>query len=131
MITDKIADMITRIRNGYMARKPSVDIPHSNLLEEIARVMQEESYIESFTVEKSDENKKTLSVTLKYIDSLPVAHNLKRISKPGLRIYKHAKELHPILSDMGISILSTSKGIMTNKQAKKRNIGGEVLIELW
>lgn len=131
MVTDKIADMITRIRNGYMARKLTVDIPHSNLLIEIAKVMQEESYIESFSVEKSDEDQKTLSVKLKYLAGIPVVHSLKRISKPGLRIYKHAKELHPILSGMGISILSTSKGIMTNKQAKKQNMGGEVLIELW
>lgn len=131
MSTDNIGDMLTRIRNGYMAGNREVVIPHTKLKEEIARVMVEEKYLVSFKVKKNEKGFKEIITTLQYVKDKPSIHKIKRISKPGLRIYKGAKNLYPILSGMGIAILSTSKGIMTAKQAKKQKIGGEVLCELW
>ena len=132
MSTDKVADMLTRIRNAYLAKNASTVIPHTKLLEEVARVMKEEGYLASYKVITNDKGFKDLQVKLVYTqDDKPAVHKINRISKPGLRIYKSSKDLHPVLSDLGISIITTSQGVMTNKQAKKLNIGGEVLCELW
>lgn len=130
MSTDKISDILTIIRNGYLAKKDTISLPYSKLREEIAKVMVEEKYLKDLSVTEEDQFKK-LQLDLLYVNEKPAVHNLKRISKPGLRIYKSASQLIPILSGLGISILSTSKGIMTDKQARKQNIGGEVLCELW
>lgn len=131
MSTDNVADMLTRIRNAYLAKNASTVIPHTKLLEEIARVMKEESYLSSYKVVTNDKGFKDLVVKLTYADEASAVHKINRISKPGLRVYKSSKDLHPILSGLGISIITTSKGVMTNKQAKKLNLGGEVLCELW
>lgn len=131
MITDKVADMLTRVRNGYLGGKKEVVVPHSTLKAELARVMTEENYLEGFEMKKDDKGFQEIRVTLKYVDDKPAVNKIKRISKPGLRVYKRAHELTPVLSGMGVAILSTSKGIMTGKNAKKQNLGGEVLCELW
>ncbi len=131
MSTDKIADLLTRIRNAYLAKRKQVVAPYSRLKEEIVKILVAEKYLESYQVEKDEAGFKQLVMVLKYVDGKPVLHQLKRISKPGLRIYTPSHKITPVLSGYGISLISTSKGLMTNKQAKKQNLGGEVLCELW
>lgn len=126
---DPIADMLTRIRNGQQAKHQHVTLPSSNLKQDIARVLKEEGYINDFRVDADEKNMKVLTIDLKYHQSKPVIEHIRRISKPGLRIYKTVADLKPV-PGFGIAILSTSKGIMSHVTAKKANIGGEVLCEV-
>ena len=130
-MSDPIADLLTRIRNGVKAKFNSVDIPGSKLKIEIARVLKEEGYIRNYKFIK-DSKQGILRVYLKYNQTQePVLYGLKRISKPSRRMYVRSKEIKPVLNGMGVAILSTSKGIMTDKHARKQNVGGEVLCNIW
>ena len=131
VVTDSIADMLTRIRNANQMRYEEVKIPASNVKEEIAKILKEEGFIKDYKIEK-DNVQGTLVVTLKYADKKQrVITGLKRISKPGLRVYAKHDELPKVLNGLGIAIISTSKGIMTDKEARKQNIGGEVIAYIW
>ncbi|MDO8894114.1 30S ribosomal protein S8 [Nitrosomonas sp.] len=125
-MSDPIADMLTRIRNAQLAKKQSVRMPSSNIKLSIADVLKGEGYINDFSV-VSDNNKSTLEISLKYYSGDPVIEQIKRISKPGLRIYKSSKNLPDIMSGLGIAIVSTSKGVMTERKARVAGIGGELL----
>ena len=130
-ITDTIADMLTRIRNANSAKHASVDIPASNLKKQIAQILQDEGYIKSFKV-IDDKKQGIIRVNLKYTDNkAQFITGLRRVSKPGLRIYAVAEELPKVLKGLGIAIVSTSKGVMTDKKARENHIGGEVLAFVW
>ena len=130
-ITDVIADMLTRIRNANSAKHETVDIPASSVKKAIADILVEEGYISGYEV-LDNGNQGTIRVTLKYgANKTKVIQGLKRVSKPGLRIYSNAEELPKVMKGLGIAIVSTSKGIMTDAQARKENIGGEVLAFVW
>lgn len=126
---DPVADMLTRIRNGQQAKHQYVSMNSSKLKEEVARVLQEEGYIESYHVESLENNSKLLTIKLKYYQGKPVIERIKRISRPGLRIYKSYKQLTSI-PGYGVSILTTSKGVMTHVAAKNQCVGGEVICEV-
>jgi small subunit ribosomal protein S8 len=125
MMTDPIADMFTRIRNGQSAAKVAVTMPSSKVKVAIANLLKEEGYITEFSV--SGDAKPELSVTLKYFEGKEVIDSIKRVSRPGLRVYKGATELPQVLAGMGIAIVSTSKGLMTDRAARSAGLGGEVL----
>lgn len=130
-MTDPIADFLTRIRNAQMAKFGKVDIPASNLLKDMSRIMMEEGYILNYTVIE-DEKQGMIRIYLKYGEKKKAAiTGLKRVSSPGLRQYVDVKEIPRVLNGLGIAILSTSRGILTDKQAKKENVGGEVLCYIW
>jgi small subunit ribosomal protein S8 len=131
MNTDPIADMLTRIRNAVRARHPRVDLPASNMKVEIARILKEEGYVSTYKV--VDENKRrVLRVFLRYTaDKRGVLTNLKRVSRPGCRRYVGKNEIKPVVGGMGVSILSTPRGIMTGQTARKEGVGGELLCEVW
>ena len=130
-ITDPIADLLTRIRNASTAKHPSVDIPASNLKKAICQILVDEGYIKSVQLIE-DSKQGTLRLTLKYQDNgQPVIAGLRRVSKPGLRIYAGADELPKVLKGLGIAIVSTSKGVMTDKKARENHVGGEVLAYVW
>jgi len=132
VVTDTISDMLTRIRNANMVKHQIVQIPSTKMSLAIARILKEEGFIEDF--EDYEENKlKYLLLSLKYSGKLrkPVICKIERISKPGLRVYSNSKELPKVLDNLGITILSTSKGVMTNLNAKKLGIGGEILCYIW
>jgi small subunit ribosomal protein S8 len=130
-ITDTIADMLTRIRNANSAKHDSVDVPASNMKKAIAQILVDEGYIKSFTVE-DDGKQGVIHIALKYgPNKSQVITGLRRVSKPGLRIYTNVEDMPKVMKGLGIAILSTSKGIMTDKQARSANIGGEVLAFVW
>ena len=130
-MTDPIADMLTRIRNGMAVDKRFVDIPSSNLKKRIAFVLKEEKYIEDIILVE-DQGKDQIRVILKYdYQGQPVIKGIERVSKPGLRVYTGKKELPRVLDGLGIAILSTSKGVISNKMAKKIGVGGEVICNVW
>jgi small subunit ribosomal protein S8 len=130
-ITDPIADMLTRIRNANSAKHDSVDIPGSNMKKAIAEILLEEGYIKNYQFIE-DGKQGIIRITLKYgANKEKVITGLKRISKPGLRVYANKDEIPRVLRGLGIAIISTSKGIMTDKKARKENIGGEVLAFVW
>ena len=130
-VTDAIADMLTRIRNANSAKHDSVKIPASNMKKAIAQILVDEGYIKSFTVEE-DGKQGIIDVQLKYgPNKSQVITGLRRVSKPGLRIYAAKEELPQVLKGLGIAIISTSKGIMTDKEARRQNVGGEVLAFIW
>ena len=131
MNTDPIADMLTRIRNAVRARHPRADMPASNLKVEIARILKEEGYVSTYKV--VDENKRrVLRVFLRYTaDKRGVLTNLRRVSRPGCRRYVGKNEIKPVVGGMGVSILSTPRGIMTGQTARKEGLGGELLCEVW
>jgi small subunit ribosomal protein S8 len=130
-ITDPIADMLTRIRNANSAKHETVDVPASNMKKAIAEILNEEGYIKNYQVIE-DDKQGVIRIALKYgPNKEKVISGLKRVSKPGLRIYAGAEELPRVLKGLGIAIISTSKGIMTDKKARKENIGGEVLAFIW
>jgi len=125
-MSDPVADMLTRIRNAQLAKKQTVNMPNSHLKSAIASVLKDEGYIYSFNI--SDNNRKsTLEITLKYHANFPVIEKIKRISKPGLRIYKSSKKLPDVMNGLGIAIVSTSQGVMTQNKARAIGIGGELL----
>ena len=131
MVTDPIADMLTRIRNANQMRYKEVEVPASKMKIEIARILKEEGFINDYKVKKS-EVQSILVLSLKYSDKKErVITGLKRISKPGLRVYAKAEELPRVLNGLGIAIVSTSKGVMTDKQARRESLGGEVLAFVW
>ena len=125
-MTDPIADMLTRIRNGQKARKVSVTMPSSNAKVAVARVLKDEGYITAYE-SNSEGAKADLTVELKYYEGTPVIENIKRISKPGLRVYRGTGELPKVLGGLGVAIVSTSAGVMSDRQAREQGIGGEVL----
>lgn len=129
-ITDTIADLLTRIRNAQAAKHPTVDIPASNMKKAICQILANEGYIKGFSV-KEDGKQGIIKVTLKYVDGIGAMKGLKRVSKPGLRIYSSAAELPKVMKGLGVAIVSTSQGIMTDREARKANIGGEVLAFIW
>ena len=130
-ITDPISDMLTRIRNANSAGKDSVSMPSSKVLVEIARVITEEGYVESYTVEDT-KPQKTLHITLKYGKKrAKVIRGIRRISQPGLRIYSTAEKLPRVLGGLGTAVVSTSKGMMCDRDARKNGVGGEVIAYVW
>ena len=130
-MTDPIADMLTRIRNANQNRAKTVSMPSSKMKEEIARILKNEGFVEEFSIEENDVQN-TLTLTLKYGQKKErVITGLKRVSKPGLRVYSKAEELPRVLNGLGIAIISTPKGIMTDKDARKENVGGEVIAYIW
>ena len=129
-MTDPIADMLTRIRNANQNRSASCEIPASKVKLEIAKILKNEGFIEDYKIEGETANK-MITLTLKYKNKERVITGLKRISKPGLRVYAGADELPTVLNGLGIAIISTSKGIMTDKEARKNSLGGEVIAYVW
>ncbi len=130
-ITDSIADLLTRIRNANTQKHESVEIPASNLKKAIVQILLDEGYIKSFTVTE-DGKQGVIKVVLKYTeDKAPVITGLRRGSKPGLRIYSDVENLPKVMKGLGIAIISTSKGVMTDRQARNENVGGEVLAYIW
>ena len=130
-MTDPIADMLTRIRNGLTAKLESVIVPASNMKKAIAQILVEEGYVKSYTV--AEDNKQgVITITLKYTETgAPVITGLRRISKPGLRIYTSCEDMPKVMKGIGTAIISTPKGVMTDKTARKENVGGEVLAFVW
>jgi small subunit ribosomal protein S8 len=130
-VTDPIADMLTRIRNASLARHRELTLPSSRIKRDIARIMVEEGFIESYATSQ-DGVQELLTIQLKYVEGkTPVVSGLKRISKPGLRVYARKTEIPRVLGGLGTAILSTSHGIMTRQSARKLNLGGEVLCYVW
>ena len=125
-MTDPIADMLTRIRNAQTARKPFVTLPASKQKLAVAKVLEQEGYLAAVTAENVD-GKDTLTLELKYYDDRPVIERIQRVSRPGLRIFKRADDLPVVQGGLGVAIISTSQGVMTNRQAKAQGHGGEVL----
>jgi small subunit ribosomal protein S8 len=125
-MTDPISDMLTRIRNGQKARKVAVTMPASKVKEAVAMVLKDEGYITDFATD-GDGAEKSLSVTLKYFEGVPVIENIQRSSRPGLRIYRGKEGLPKVLGGLGIAVVSTSAGVMSDKKAREKGIGGEVL----
>jgi small subunit ribosomal protein S8 len=130
-MTDPIADLLTRIRNANRAGKPDVEVSFSRLKAEIARVLKQNGYIADFYAEKKEDGKQILKIQLKMVGNERAIVGIRRISKPGLRRYVASKDIPRILGGMGISILTTSRGVMTGHEAKKANIGGELLAYVW
>ena len=129
-ISDVIADMLTRIRNANDAKHETVDIPASNLKKSIAEILLEEGYIKNFQIVE-DGKQGIIRVTLKYVGKQKVIHGLRRVSKPGLRIYSNCEDMPKVMNGLGIAIVSTSKGVMTDKKAREANVGGEILAFVW
>lgn len=131
VVTDPIADMLTRIRNANSAKHETVDIPASNMKKAIAQILLDEGYIASYKVIE-DDKQGVIRVTLKYGENKSqVITGLRRVSKPGLRIYSNVEDMPKVMKGLGIAIVSTSKGIMTDREARKQNVGGEVLAFVW
>lgn len=130
-MTDPVADLLTRIRNGLQAYHPKVDIPSSNIKEGIARILQDEGYIEKYRV-YSDSKQGVLRITLQYDkDKKPIISGIERVSRPGLRRYVKKNQIPKVLNGLGISIISTSRGLMTDRAARKDSLGGEILCNVW
>ena len=130
-MTDPIADMLTRVRNALAANKETVEVPSSNMKKAIAEIMLAEGYVSDVKLEKDEFNGK-LVLTLKYSGKKkPVINGLKRVSRPGLRVYSDVEKMPRVMDGLGIAILSTNKGILTDKQAKAQNVGGELLCYIW
>ena len=129
-ISDVIADMLTRIRNANSARHETVDVPASNMKKAIADILVEEGYVKGYQVIE-DGKQGIIRFTLKYIGKKQVIQGLRRVSKPGLRIYSGCEDMPKVMNGLGVAIVSTSKGIMTDKKARKENVGGEILAFVW
>ena len=130
-ISDVIADMLTRIRNANDAKHETVDVPASNLKKSIAQILLDEGYIKAFQLVE-DGKQGIIRITLKYaVGKQKVIHGLRRVSKPGLRIYSNCEDMPKVMNGLGIAIVSTSKGVMTDKKARQANVGGEVLAFVW
>lgn len=132
-ITDTIADLLTRIRNASTAKHETVDVPASNMKKAIVQILVDEGYVKSFTVIEDKSNSQgTIRIVLKYgAGKQPAITGLRRVSKPGLRVYTNVEDMPKVLKGLGIAILSTSKGVMTDKKARVENVGGEVLAYIW
>ena len=130
-ITDSIADLLTRIRNASAAKHATVDVPASNMKKSIAQILLDEGYIKSFQV-IDDGKQGIIRITLKYGENkTPIISGLRRVSKPGLRIYSNCEDMPKVMKGLGIAIVSTSKGVMTDRKARQENVGGEVLAFVW
>ena len=130
VVSSPIADMLTRIRNANLRKHPTVSVPSSKIKLEILRVLKEEGYISDF-VKIEDEKQGMISITLKYVNKTSVIKGLKRISKPGLKVYAKRNELPKVLNGLGVAIVSTSGGVMSDREARQKNLGGEVLAFVW
>ena len=130
-ITDPIGDMFTRIRNGQMRSLNSVDIPSSNFRRNILEILKNEGFIKDYYIEKSENNKINLKVNLKYYEGMPVIKEIKRVSKPGRRIYSRATSIPRVMNGLGLAILSTPKGVMSDTEARKNNLGGEIICRIF
>ena len=130
-MTDPIADMLTRVRNALHADLPTVEVPARKVKCEIARILKEENYISDYSVEGETAKDKKIVITLKYADNQKVISGIKRISKPGLRVYAKADAVPRVLNGLGIAIISTSHGLMTDRDARKKQLGGEVVAYVW
>ena len=130
-LTDPIGDMFSRIRNGQMRLLASINVPASNFRLQILEVLKSEGYISNFFIEKKENNKKTLKVDLKYYEGNPVIKEIKRVSKPGRRIYSRADSIPKIQNGLGLAIISTPKGVMSDNEARKNNIGGEIICRVF
>ena len=129
-MTDPISDLVTRINNANRAKIQTITFSSSNLTSSIAEVLKQEGYIENYKIISHDKKKSTI-INLKFKNLVPVIHGIKQISKPGLRVYQECKKLPYVLHGIGTAIISTSKGVMTDREARKNKIGGEVLIFVW
>jgi len=129
-ITDPIADYLTRVRNAIKARHKKVDVPASNLKRDITKILIEQKFLNEFS-EISDNKQGVLRISIRYVDGVSAISGLTRISKPGLRVYKPADEIPRVLNGLGIALVSTSQGIMTDSDARRNKIGGEVLCHIW
>lgn len=130
-MTDPIADLITRIRNGYAVGKKQIAVPYAAVKENMVKILLKEGYLKEVKVEGKKPQEKELIIGLKYRHKEPAIEAIKRISKPSLRVYFQAKDLKPFRGGFGMRIISTPKGLMTDKEAKKKNLGGEVICKLW
>lgn len=126
----KIIDFIIRVKNGYMAKKDNITVPHTNMIWQVAEILKKEGFISEVTKE-SGATQDLVTVTLKYQGLEPAFTDVKLISKPGRRIYQSVNEIRPVVGGMGIGILSTSRGVMTDKEARKLRVGGELLFQIW
>ena len=130
-MTDPISDLITRIRNGYLVRQRRIRAPYSVIKENLVKILIKEGYLKKVIVEGKKPQEKELVLELKYSHQEPAITHIERVSKPSLRVYLQAKELKPLRGGYGMRILSTSQGLMIDKQAKKKNLGGEVICKIW
>jgi len=130
-LTDPIGDMFSRIRNGQMRFLSSINIPSSNFRQNILKILKDEGFINDYYIEKSENNKINLKINLKYYEGDPVIKEIKRISKPGRRIYSRANSIPKVMNGLGLAILSTPKGVMTDTDAKKNNVGGEIICKVF
>lgn len=130
-MSDPIADMLTRIRNAQGSNKEFVEMPFSKVKAAIAKLLQDEGYIKNFAVSESNNIKKVISIELKYYESRPVIESIKRVSRPGLRVFRGKDDLPSILGGLGVAIISTSRGIMSDRQAKNQGYGGEVICAIY
>ena len=131
-MTDTIADLLTRIRNAYGVRHDRLDVPFSGLKQEICAILRDEGFIEGFTLREEGPTDRRIRVFLRYTkDGEPLVRRLQRVSRPGRRVYRKAAEIKPVLNGLGVGIVSTSQGLLTDKAARQRGVGGEVLCEIW
>ena len=129
-VTDLIADFLTRIRNASRARKPRVDIPASGMKKNLAEILKKQNFIKDYSIVE-DNRQNIIRVELKYTSGTPAINGLKRISKPGLRIYKNTKDLPRVLNGLGVVVVSTPKGLLTDKEARTQSVGGEIVCYIW
>ena len=130
-LTDPIGDMFSRIRNGQMRSLNSVNIPSSNFRKNILAILKNEGYIKDFFIEKTINNKTTLKISLKYYEGNPVIKEIRRISKPGRRVYSRANSIPKVMNGLGLAILSTPRGVMSDSEARKNNLGGEIICRIF
>ena len=130
-LTDPIGDMFSRIRNGQMRSLASIIIPSSNFRKNILEILKNEGYIKDFFIEKNEKNKTSLKISLKYYEGDPVIKEIKRISKPGRRVYSRASSIPKVMNGLGLAILSTPKGVMSDVEARKNNVGGEIICKVF
>ncbi len=130
-LTDPIGDMFSRIRNGQMRSLNSVNIPSSNFRQNILKILKNEGYINDYFIDKSEKNKINLKINLKYYEGDPVIKEIKRISKPGRRVYSRANSIPKVMNGLGLAIISTPKGVMSDTEARKNNVGGEIICRVF
>ncbi len=131
MSIDAIGDFLTIIRNGVMVAKPSVKVPHSNMRQQIASLLKDEGFVKSVSVDQDEAGKKVITINLKYVDGESAIHEITRVSKPSRREYTGSKTIKPVIGGLGVTILTTSNGVMTQNKAKQLGVGGEVLCTVW
>ncbi len=129
-VTDPISDFLTRVRNASRAKKIRVDIPASNMKKSLAEILKKQNFIQDYTVIE-DNKQDIIRIALKYRDGIPAISGLKRVSTPGLRVYKNSHDLPRVLNGLGIAVISTSKGLLTDKEARTQSVGGEIVCYIW